>query len=228
MSRERISDVGVIDKAVVLLEALAGASGPVPLAQLAVTTGIHRATAHRLLKSLQAHGLVRLDEQLRWSLGARLAALGQRAVEGLPLQDVAGPALAALRDATEESVQLYVRSGDSRVCVASLESTHGLRTIVALGETLALDRGSAGKVLLGVSDVATVGWAESVGERQAGVASVSAPIIDRTGRVRAAVSVSGPIERTTKAPGVKYSASVVAAARAIELAAGWLDDQKAR
>ncbi len=213
--------MGVIDKAVNLLDVLAASTGPLSLAQIAVTSGIHRATAHRLLKSLQVHGLVRLDDQVRWSLGSRLAALGERAAEGLPLQDVARAALITLRDTTEESVQLYVRDGDRRVCVASLESTHSLRTIVSLGESLPLARGSAGKIFLGDETSMKRGWAESVGERQAGVASVSAPIIDREGRVRAAVSVSGPIERTTRAPGKRYGDAVMAAARSIETAAGW-------
>jgi DNA-binding IclR family transcriptional regulator len=219
--RERISEVGVIDKAVYLLDVLVKADGPTSLAQLSAASGIHRATAHRLLKSLQVHGFVRIDEQSRWSLGARLAAIGERAAQGLPLQEVAREALATLRNVTEESVQLFVRDADRRVCVASLESPHGLRTIVGLGETLPLDRGSAGKVLLADEVSMRRGWAESIGERQAGVASVSAPIIDREGRVRAAVSVSGPIERTTRSPGKRYGDAVMAAARSIEAIAGW-------
>ena len=67
------------------------------------------------------------------------------------------------------------------------------------------------------------GWIESVGEREAGVASVSAPVQDRSGRVVAAVSVSGPIERTSRTPGRRYGASVVGAARAIESVAGLRD-----
>ena len=42
-----------------------------------------------------------------------------------------------------------------------------------------------------------------------------------TGKVRAAVSVSGPITRTTKAPGAKYAEAVMHAARSIEASAGW-------
>ena len=49
---------------------------------------------------------------------------------------------------------------------------------------------------------------------------MSAPVLDRDGRVLAAVSVSGPIERTTRHPGKRYAAQVEAAARRIEAAAG--------
>jgi DNA-binding IclR family transcriptional regulator len=133
--------------------------------------------------------------------------------------EVSGPALAELRDVTGESAQLYVRSGDSRVCVASLESPHSLRTIVAVGATLPMDRGSAAKVLSGEPDVLSRGWAQSVEEREKGVASVSAPVISDEG-VLAAVSVSGPVDRTTRQPGRRYAAAVMAAARAVERALG--------
>ena len=59
-----------------------------------------------------------------------------------------------------------------------------------------------------------------MGEREAGVASVSAAVAGPDGRPLAAVSVSGPIERTTRRPGRRYGDAVVAAARRIEAAAG--------
>ena len=214
------SDVGVLDKAVAILDALA--DRPLALAALSETTGYHRATAHRLATALEAHGFVRRDSSGRFCLGGRLVQLGDVAAKGFPLRDVARLALTALVEATGESAQLYVRDGTStRVCVDSVESPQGLRTIVDAGAVLPLDRGSAGKILRG--DVAAIkrGWAESVGEREAGVASVSAPIFDLDGVVRAAVSVSGPIDRTTKQPGARYARSVLEAARAIETAAGW-------
>ncbi|MDQ3574817.1 MAG: hypothetical protein M3404_07860, partial [Actinomycetota bacterium] len=64
------------------------------------------------------------------------------------------------------------------------------------------------------------GWAQSVEEREKGVASVSAPVY-RDGRVVAAVSVSGPVERTTRSPGRRYAGPVTAAARRIEDAMSW-------
>ncbi|MCB1249345.1 MAG: hypothetical protein KDB36_08050, partial [Acidimicrobiales bacterium] len=65
------------------------------------------------------------------------------------------------------------------------------------------------------SDGDGTGWVHSVGEREAGVASVSAPVRDPDGRVVAAVSVSGPIERTSRRPGARYGSAVVDAAAAI-------------
>src|SRR5262249_26064193 len=59
------------------------------------------------------------------------------------------------------------------------------------------------------------GWAASVAEREAGVASVSAPVRGQGGKIIAAVSVSGPIERLTRSPGRLHAAAVVAAGEKI-------------
>ena len=208
---DSVSGVGVLDKAVTILDALE--ERPLALSGLVEATGIPRPTAHRLATALEDHGLVRRDGRGRFTLGLRLVALGHTAAGELPITEAARPALEELRELTGESVQLYVRDGDRRVCTLSLESPHGLRTIVPLGAVLPLDRGSAGKVLRG--EWTRQGWAESVGEREAGMASVSAPVLDAAGAVLAAVSVSGPIERITRTPGRRYGAAVVAAATGV-------------
>ena len=205
-----ISGVGVVDKAVGLLAALE--HGPQSLAELVAATGMSRATAHRLAVALEAHGLVRRDGDGRFTLGLRLIGLGHAAAEAVPGWLDARPALAWLQEQTGESVQLYVRDRAVRVCVESLEAPHELRTIVPVGARLPLDRGSAGRVL---RDSAPGGLVESVEERQAGVASVSAPVVDPSGRVVAAVSVSGPIDRTSRTPRRRYGAAVAAAAARI-------------
>ena len=195
----RLSGIGVLDKAVTVLDALEGE--PRSLHDLSAATGLPRATAHRLALALEVHGFVERDGAGRFILGGR--------VSGRSLATVARPALEDLREDTGESVQLYVRRGDVRVCVVSLESPHSLRTIVPVGASLPMDVGSAAKVLNGLTGRRR--WAESVEEREKGVASVSAPVV-RDGEVVAAVSVSGPIERTTRSPGRRYAAAVVAAA----------------
>jgi DNA-binding IclR family transcriptional regulator len=210
-----ISGVGVIDKAAAVLAAVE--VGPVGLAGLVERTGFSRATAHRLATALEVHGYIRRDGEGRFALGSRLLALGDAAARHFPIADSAGPALASLRDLTGESSQLYVRDGDVRICVASLESPHGLRTIVARGASLPLARGSGGRVLSG--ETGAGGFVVSIAEREAGVASVSAPV--RNGdTVIAAVSVSGPIERLSRDPGPVFGPPVVAAAGEIERAAG--------
>ena len=209
---DSVSNVGVVDKTVAVLRALE-ATGPAGLSELQAATGLPRATAHRLATALEQHGLVRRDADGRFCLGLGLVALGRAAADGFPLAELARPALAALRDETGESVQLFVREGGGRRCVVSLQSAHGLRWIVAEGALLPIERGSAGKVLSGMTTRA--GWVESVEEREPGVASVSAPVGDGDGQVVAAVSVSGPLERLSRRPGQRFGAAVVRTAAAV-------------
>jgi DNA-binding IclR family transcriptional regulator len=104
-----------------------------------------------------------------------------------------------------------VRDGGDRVCVDVAESAHGLRTIVAVGARLTLERGSAGRALTQPD----AGLTTSVGEREPGVASVSAPILDQQGSAVAAISVSGPIDRMSMAPADRFGPLVLAAAAAV-------------
>lgn len=224
----------MLDKAVRILSFLA-TDGPASVAGVVEGTGLARPTAHRLLSALEAHHLVARHEG-RYALGMRILGWGNEVAAGAGLVGASRPALTALRDATGESTQLYVREGDARVCVATAERATGLKTTVPVGAVLPLVLGSAGKVLLAWAEerdgfeegpapsvlegVRRRGWAESVSEREEGVASVSAPVLDGEGRVRAAVSASGPIARLGNSPGARLAGEVVAAARKIEEALG--------
>lgn len=227
---EHTSGVGVLDKSVLVLEAVE--SGASTLAALTERTGLSRATVHRLAVALEVHRLLARDRDGRWHLGPRLGELA-----GGPAGDVllerAAAVLPRLRDATGESAQLYRRQGERRVCVAVAERGSGLRDTVPVGTALPMSAGSAAQVLLAwspddpllrtaaftartLAEVRRRGWAHSVAERESGVASVSAPVRDREGRVVAAVSVSGPLERLTRSPGRLHAEAVCGAA--LELA----------
>ncbi len=204
-----VSGVGVIDKAMAIVRAIE--AEPRTLADLVTDTGIQRATCHRLATALEKHGALRRDEHGRFELGPSFIGLGRLAEQRLPLAAQAGPVLDRLRDRTGESTQLYVRERSIRRCVAGAESQHGLRTIVPVGAALSMDAGSAAAVLRDDADL--VG---SVEEREPGVASVSAAVRDPAGRVIAAISVSGPIDRMTRDPRGRFGPSVQQAARALE------------
>ena len=111
----------------------------------------------------------------------------------------------------------------------------GLRDTVPVGSTLTMQAGSAAQILLAweetdrlhlglkgakfsAADLSAIrrrGWAQSVGEREPGVASVSAPVRTANGKVIAAVSISGPIERLTRTPGRLHGSAVISAAARI-------------
>ena len=228
MSRKN-SGVGVLDKAASILNTLE--AGPHSLAELVSATGIARPTAHRLAVALEFHRYIARDLSGRFVLGPRAAELGAAAGEDRLLA-AAAPALVALRDATGESAQLYKRQGDQRICVAVAERLSGLRDSVPVGAALTMQAGSAAQILLAWEDSEKIhrgvanarftaaqlaadrrrGWAQSVGEREAGVTSVSAPVRGPNGKVIAAVSISGPIERLGRQPGRVHAAAVVATA----------------
>ncbi len=226
------SGVGVLDKTVAVLTTLE--SGPASLAQLVAATGLARPTAHRIAVALERHRLVARDGQGRFVLGPRIAELAAAAGEDRLLA-IAQPVLIQLRDLTGESAQLYRRQGDARICVAAAERATGLRDTVPVGSALPMSAGSAAQVLLAweeperlhrglrgarftatsLAQVRRRGWAASVAEREAGVASVSAPVRGQGGKILAAISVSGPIERLTRSPGRLHAAAVVAAGEKI-------------
>ena len=213
------SGVGVLDKAVSVLAA--AESGPATLAQLVDATGLARPTAHRIAVALERHRLLARDVQGRFVLGPRIAELASAAGEDRLLA-VAQPVLIQLRDATGESAQLYRRQADVRVCVAAAERASGLRDTVPVGAALPMTAGSAAQVLLaweegermhrglrGAKFTATTlagvrrrGWAASAAEREAGVASVSAPGARRRAGRAAGCSPRSPCPgRSSGSPG---------------------------
>lgn len=225
------SGIGVLDKAVQVLRATV--SSPIGLADLCAATGLPRATAHRLAVGLEVHGLLSRDDQGRWRPGQMLAVLAAGAPD--PLIAAAAEVLPRLRDRTGESVQVYRADGMARVCIAVSEPAAGLRDTVPLGARLPMTAGSAAKVLGAwgdptlqravladdritdrmLAEVRRRGWAQSVAEREPGVASVSAPVRDKSGTVLAAVSVSGPIDRIGRRPGARWAGDLVQASEAL-------------
>lgn len=210
---DKSSGVGVIDKTVALLDALAG--GPCTLAELVAATGLPRPTAHRLALALERHHVVDRDAQGRFIVGPRAT----RWAGGVDiLRERAAEVVLVLRDATGGSAQVYRRVGTQRLCIAAAEPVAGLRDTVPVGALLTLQAGSAAQVLLAwlpleertplltgaaftdaeLAAVRRRGWAHSVAQREPGVASISAPVRAADGAVVAAVSLSGPQERLAR------------------------------
>ncbi|CAJ1500754.1 IclR family transcriptional regulator [[Mycobacterium] kokjensenii] len=222
------SGIGVLDKALAVLHTVA--ESPCGLAELCDRTGLPRATAHRLAAGLETHRLLGRDADGRWQVGPAIAELAARADD--PLRAAGAAVLPRLRELTGESAQLYRREGSERVCVAALEPPAGLRDTVPVGTRLPMTAGSGAKVLLAYADPAVQqqvlpeakftgralsevrrrGWAQSVAEREPGVASISAPVRDRSGTVVAAISVSGPVDRMGRRPGARWADDLLAAA----------------
>jgi len=232
------SGIGVVDKSVAILAAVA--IEPRTLAELVDVTRLPRATAHRLAVALEVHRLIARDADGRFVIGGRIGELAAALPD--PLLAAAQPVLAWVRDESGESAQLYRRDGNERICVAVAERLTGLRTTVPIGSRLPLNAGSGAQVICAWSDPAGLGellagseftprllaevrrrgWAQSVGQREAGVASVSAPVRTSADELLAAISISGPIERLGRSPGQRYAPLLVAGAHRIASALGVL------
>ncbi len=228
------SGIGVVDKSAAILGCVAEA--PRTLAELVAATSLPRATAHRLAVALEVHRLIDRDADGRFVLGPWIRELSAALPD--PVVAAATPVLTWVRDECGESAQLYRRDGAQRVCVAAAERTHGLRTTVPVGTRLPLSAGSGAQVLCAWSDPASLsdvladaefgertltevrrrGWAQSIAQREAGVASVSAPVHAAGGTLLAALSISGPIERLGRSPGARFAPVLVAGARRITAA----------
>jgi DNA-binding IclR family transcriptional regulator len=94
-------------KALELLSVFSFREPRLSLADLATRTGIPRATAFRLLSTLEQSGF--LDKvHGAYQLGIKCFVLGNIVAGGLDLRETARPHLAALREATRETTQIAI------------------------------------------------------------------------------------------------------------------------
>jgi DNA-binding IclR family transcriptional regulator len=144
--------VSVLEKASDLIDCLGRAGEPVTLGHVREAMGMPKSSTHRLLNELAALGIVRRTEDGRYSLGPRLLYWGEAAADTFDIRAVADQPMRRLRDELGESVHLYVRDHDTRICIAAVEGHHELRPFIQLGRPLPLRVGAAGKLLLAFAD----------------------------------------------------------------------------
>ena len=214
-----VSGIKVLDRAVAIM--MAAANKPSTLNDLCETTGLPRATAHRLATALEAHRLVARTPEGKWTIGSALP--GNRN----DLLTSAKPIMHQLMEDTGESIQLYQWTETTRTCVATAEPSQGLHNVVPVGSQLPLTSGSAARVIAAFAEITIdgatfsrddvdaakrAGYSESVEEREAGLASVSAPIMDANGQLAAVLSISGSVDRFKPSPYKKFGTQLLEAA----------------
>ncbi len=216
--------MSVLEKASDLIDCLGKEGEPMTLGRVRDAMGMPKSSTHRLLSELAALGIVRRTEDGMYTLGPRLLYWGEAAAGSFDLRRVAEQSMRRLRDELDESVHLYVREQDARICIAAAEGRQVLRPFVELGRPLPLRVGAAGKLLLAYADEKTKKleldraaseaslshrpisaeqlalireerWATSVGEREPGVSAAATTIMDGRGRVVAALCISAPTVR---------------------------------
>src|SRR5579883_342662 len=239
------SGVRSVERAFELAFDLAAHPEGAGLQQLARETGCSKSTVHRLLATLQALGVAEQDAASKlYRPGPRLAELAP--IAGEPdLRRLALPIMRQLREDTEETVTLHLVEGDSHVVVEQVESEHEIRRINPIGQPVPLAAGATARAILAflspeqaaaslartghgggpsereLADIRERGYSLSPGERLAGGTAMSAPVFDRSGRLCAALSVSGPRFRFTTARATRCAPLLTGAARRLSMALGY-------
>ena len=147
--------MSVLEKATQILDVVAEAPDAATLTSIAQRLGQPRSSTHRLLSELVQLGLLFRVGTAKYVPGPRLARWGGAANGTSDIVRIAHPGMLRLRDAIGESVHLYVRQRDRRVCVSAVEGNYELRHFTEVGKPLPLSVGASGKLLLAFADAAT-------------------------------------------------------------------------
>lgn len=215
-----------VTRALQVLAAFALGESSLPLAELSRRCGLHKTTVLRLARTLAQSGFMVQREDGDWRLGPAAGWLGARYQAGFDVQNVLEPALRELTHATGESAAFYVREGNVRTCLVRVEGPQALRHHARIGEGLPLDKGSPGRVILAFSgepgkayeDIRRKGYHWSIGEREQGVATVSAPVFGMHWRLMGSVCISGPASRLPAEKLEALAQTVIAAATQLSYA----------
>lgn len=139
--------IGALERGIDLLELL-GERGEMRLAEVTRELDTSRATAFRVLATLQSRGYVEHDRAARvYRLGPALQTLATSfATSSVPR--FAAPAMAALRTATGETVNLGVIRRGRIVYASILDGVHALRVNSEVGEEVPPHATAIGKSIL--------------------------------------------------------------------------------
>jgi IclR family acetate operon transcriptional repressor len=141
--------IAVLDRAMDILEALAEARQPLGVTELARRVGATKSATYRILSNLERRNYVSKDLSTTWyTLGTRLAYLGQRSLGAFDLRQIARPVLQDLYQRFYETVNLGVLEGNEVVYIDMVESHHGLRMAAHLGSRDTAHSTALGKAML--------------------------------------------------------------------------------
>jgi DNA-binding IclR family transcriptional regulator len=190
-----------LDSGLRVLEVLCAEGGGLTITEVADLVGVHRTVAHRFLRTLEAHRLVRRDRAKRFHLGAGLVPLAEPVERDL--RDLATPLLEDLADEVGATAHLVAQEDEDHVRALLVVEPRNASVHVAFraGQLDAIERGSAGMAILSTrpprpgerDSVATArerGYAVSFSEIIPAVHGISAPVAARRDGLGLSVGVS--------------------------------------
>lgn len=238
-----------IERAFDILECFIFDGIELSLMEISNKINLSPSTVHRLICTLQKRGyLERNPVNKKYYLGALIVKLGNISLKYFKKEftQIAFPYMVELRDKFNESVTMYVRNGNKRVCVQRVESKQSLRLVMNIGSILPLEKGAPGKILLAdlpeaqvkelvedyddtlkdtLEQVRKNKYAISRGEREKGLGAIATPVFFADGKVLAALSMTGPINRLLSKDVKEKTASVIESASEISEALGYIENK---
>jgi IclR family transcriptional regulator, acetate operon repressor len=216
-----------VDRAARLVTEVVHAPGSVTFTELAAATGLAKSTTSRLLLALERGGLIRRDDDGRFRPGEVFVRYAWQGGAEAGLIEVARPFLDQLGELTGETVNLGVARDGLVEQIAQVDSRYLIGGTNWLGRPVPLHCAALGKVLLAygaaqlppgrleartartvtsraaleedLREVRRRGYAITDEELEPGLVAVAAPVLRDGAVVVAALSVSAPASRLTRA-----------------------------
>jgi DNA-binding IclR family transcriptional regulator len=140
-----------IGRATMVLTALAANSAEgMRLTDVVNVTSLGKATVHRVLSGLVAHGLVDQEKATgRFYLSLKLIGWAMAAGDRFGLARLAGPAMVRLSQRTQDTIYLSLRSGDEAICIERREGSFPIKTLtLRVGDRRPLGVGAGSLAML--------------------------------------------------------------------------------
>lgn len=200
-----------LDRGIRVLRVLAATPEGLTVTDLAARLEVNRTVAHRLVATLEQHGLVRRNDRGQFHLGMGVLTLSG-AVHPL-LRDRAVPPLRQLAETVGCTAHLTIADGDEAVALVVVEpSWTDYHVSYRVGSRHPVAQGAAGKAICMVreGDLSSP-YAATAGELQSGAHGLAAPVRGVPGLEASVgiVTLGGPIDESVVAPRVVRAASEV-------------------
>ncbi len=143
------TSVKTVDRLARIIDSFSSSEPAWTLTELSKRLDLPKSTLHRFLVSLEAHGILRQDEESkRWRLGYRLFVWGKLAEESAPLHRIARPVMRDLVADTGETALLTVYASREVICVEKVETSHPVRLALDAGSRRPPHAGASSKILM--------------------------------------------------------------------------------
>jgi DNA-binding IclR family transcriptional regulator len=146
--RSKSAPVGVVGKVVQILDRLDQAPGGLLLREVVSATNINKSTAYRFLSHLESVAYVFRDADGYYTVGPKLAKLGNGGTYQATLCRASASILDKLREETGESVNLAVLDRNEILYLSVFESQHTFRMVSEVGARRPLYCTALGKAIL--------------------------------------------------------------------------------